>query len=70
MAESDNASEISSDESDVSEENESEQSSDHIQEPVTPGSCKRRSTRLDNYMNLIISSSKVHYYYSAQEEWP
>ena len=51
MAESDNASEISSDESDLSEENKSEQSSDETQEPVTPGSRKRRSTRLDNYMS-------------------
>ena len=51
MAESDNSSEISSDESDLSEENESERLSDQTEEPVTPGSRKRRSTRLDNYMS-------------------
>ena len=62
MAESDNASEISSDESDLSED-ESEQS-DQTQEPVTPGSCKR-STRLDNYM-----SGKSRKAYRVHEDLP
>ena len=64
MAESDNASEISSDESDLSEENKSEQSSDQTLEPVTPGS-RKRSTRLDNYM-----SGKSRKAYRVHEDLP
>ena len=39
------ASESALDESELLGENESEQSSDESEEPVTPGSRKRRSTR-------------------------